>query len=179
MNTTEIFRCLAGRARPWGVLASVLLAMSLSACASQGDVPEKTVSLDILIEADARVNADAQGRPAPIQVRVFELKSRSVFEEADFFSLQGKPRQVLGGDLAESDDLVLRPGDAKRIQRRADPETVAIGVVAGYRDLGRSVWRATFTMPPRQAQSWYSSSSQTVRVRIKAGADTVAVTQAD
>lgn len=161
------------------LLAALLLAASLSGCASKTESPEKTVNLDIVIEADARVNADNQGRPAPIQVRIFELKSRSVFEEADFFSLQGKPRQVLGDDLAESDELVLRPGDVKRIQRRADPKTVSVGVIAGYRDLGRSVWRASHPMPPKQVKGWFSSSNQTVRVRIKVGADTVSVSEAD
>lgn len=161
------------------MLAFLLFAMMLSACASKKESPEKTVNLDIVIEADASVNADAQGRPAPIQVRVFELKSRSVFEDADFFSLQGKPRQVLGADLADADDLLLRPSDVKNIKRRADDKTVAIGVIAGYRDLGRSVWRATYVMPAKQAQGWFSSSNQTVRVRIKVGADTVSVTEAD
>lgn len=179
MNTPDSLRYLTDSLRLLIVLASLLLAASLSACASKAEPQEKIVELDIMIEADARVNADAQGRPAPIQVRIFELKSRSVFEEADFFSLQGKPRQVLGDDLAGSDDLVLRPGDVKRIQRRADPKAVAIGVIAGYRDLGRSVWRTTLSMPPKQTKGWFSSSSQTVRVRIKVGADTVSITEAD
>lgn len=179
MKDNEMFRFLAGGLKLSGGVASLLLVAALAGCASSAEPPQKVVSLDIVIEADVRVNADAQGRPAPIQVRVFELRSRSLFEDADFFSLQGKPRQVLGEDLAESDDLVLRPGDVKNIQRRADGKTVAVGIVAGYRDLGRSQWRATYVMPPRQAQGWFSSSNQTVRVRVKVGADTVSVTEAD
>lgn len=181
MNRTDTFRFLPGPWRPLFALAPLLLVLGfvLSACASKKESPEKAVHLDVVIEADARVNADGQGRATPIQVRVFELKSRSVFEEADFFSLQGKPRQVLGDDLADSDDVVLRPSDVKRIKRRADNKTVAVGVIAGYRDLGRSVWRATYVLPPRQTQGWFSSSNQTVRVRIKVGADTVSVTEAD
>lgn len=179
MKDNVMFRFLAGCLQSYGRVASLLLLALLTACASTAEPPQKVVSLDIVIEADARVNADAQGRPAPIQVRVFELKSRSVFEDADFFSLQGKPRQVLGDDLAQSDDLLLRPGDVKTIQRRADGKSVAVGIVAGYRDLGRSVWRATYVMPPRQTKGWFSSSNQTVRVRVKVGADTVSVTEAD
>lgn len=178
MYRTDTFRFSAARGWP-GLLACLLLAALLSACASKKEAPEKTVNLDISIEADERVNADAQGRPAPIQLQIFELKSRSAFEEADFFSLQGKPRQVLGNDLAQSSELVLRPTDRKSIKHRVDSQTVAIGVIAGYRDLGRAVWRATYVLPPRQTQGWFGSSSQNLRIRIKAGADAVSIAEAD
>lgn len=161
------------------ILGGILFAALLTSCAGKKEPQEKTVNLELVIEADDRVNADGQGRPTPIQLQVFELKSRSAFEEADYFSLQAKPRQILGNDLAESHELVLRPSDRKVLKRRLDGQTVALGVIAGYRDLGHSVWRATYVLPPKQAQAWFGSSSQNIRVRIKVGADAVLIAETD
>ncbi|WP_238531879.1 type VI secretion system lipoprotein TssJ [Achromobacter arsenitoxydans] len=179
MHRTDTYSFFPSRSGWSGLLALLFVVTLLPACASKKEAPEKTVRLAIAIEADERVNADAQGRPAPIQVQLFELKSRSAFEEADFFSLQSKPRQVLGADLAESTELVLRPTDRKLIKRRVDGQAVAIGVIAGYRDLGRAVWRATYVLPPRQTQGWFGSSSQDLKVQIKVGADTVSIAEVD
>jgi len=161
------------------LLAGSLFVAMLAACAGRNEAPEKTLILDLAIEADERVNADAQGRPAPIQLQVFELKSRAVFEEADFFSMQGRPRQTLGNDLTDTHELVLRPSDRKSIKRRLDGQTMAIGVIAGYRDLGHAVWRATYMLPARKAQGWFGSSSQNVRVRVKVGADAVSIAETE
>jgi len=179
MYRTKKLRFSSRRLRWPRILAGSLFLALLAACAGKNEAPEKTLILDLAIEADERVNADAQGRPAPIQLQIFELKSRAVFDGADFFSMQGRPRQTLGNDLTESHEAVLRPSDRKSIKRRLDGQTVAIGVIAGYRDLGHAVWRATYILPARQVQGWFGSSNQTVRLRIKVGADTVSIAEAE
>jgi type VI secretion system protein VasD len=121
-------------------LLALALAMLLSACAGKPPPTPPTV-LRGAIEATATVNPDARGRPSPIVVKVFEMKSLGPFEAADFFSLFDKEREALGADLLRKEELTLRPGERLALDRTLDPDTRFVGIVAGYRALERSRWR--------------------------------------
>ncbi|HUD31387.1 MAG TPA: type VI secretion system lipoprotein TssJ, partial [Variovorax sp.] len=84
-----------------------------------------------------------------------ELKSDVAFQEADFFALQNNAKAVLGPDLLAVDQFIVRPGEQREIQRESHPETTAIGIFAGYRDLPQSVWRVVHKLPPAPEAGWY------------------------
>jgi type VI secretion system protein VasD len=105
------------------------------------------------IVATADVNPDARGRPSPVVVKVFELKSLAAFETADFFSLFDKDKETLGGELLARDEFSLSPGDKQAIARELKPEARYVGVVAGFRDLERATWRAAIPVPPKKTTS--------------------------
>lgn len=137
---------------------STLLACLLVGCAaSSGDAPKEPTRLDLVIHAQAEVNPNEEGRAAPIVVRIYELKSDTAFSAADFFNLQNTDKTVLGEDLLKRDEFLLRPGDTQKINRASKPETVAIGVLAAYRDLGKSVWRVVYKLAPAPEAAWYRS----------------------
>ncbi|MGB7990462.1 MAG: type VI secretion system lipoprotein TssJ, partial [Candidatus Methylophosphatis roskildensis] len=71
----------------------MLLALAcLSAAASCSSAPKipflspKPTVITATIDAAATVNPDANGRPSPIVMRMFELRSIAAFNNADFFS---------------------------------------------------------------------------------------------
>lgn len=105
-----------------------------------GSAP-KPVVVKLTIEASTDANPDTRGRPSPVTVKLFELKSSASFEKADFFSLFDRERETLGPELVGRDELVLRPGDRVVQERKLAPEVQFIGVLVGYRDLERSQWR--------------------------------------
>jgi type VI secretion system protein VasD len=129
-----------------GLAAAVALAgaVMLAACGTR----PTAIRADIVAGAD--VNPDARGRPSPVVVKVFELKSLAAFEAADFFSLFEKDKDTLGGELLARDELSLVPGAKQALARELKPETRYVGVVAGYRDLERSTWRAAVPVPPQK-----------------------------
>lgn len=137
----------------------LLFPLMLSACGifSGGSAPpqKESARLDIAISADRDLNTDTKGRGAPMLLRVFELKSEVAFQEADFFALQNTAKAVLGADLLAMDQFIIRPGETREIKRKANPETTAIGIFAGYRDLPNAVWRVVHRMPPAPDASWY------------------------
>ncbi|MBS1135067.1 MAG: type secretion system-associated lipoprotein [Burkholderiaceae bacterium] len=63
-----------------------------------GSAP-KPVVVKLTIEASADANPDTRGRPSPVTVKLFELKSSASFEKADFFSLFDRERETLGPEL--------------------------------------------------------------------------------
>lgn len=137
----------------------LVLASMLSACgmfSGGGAPPQKEAArLDIAIRADRDLNIDTKGRGAPMLLRVFELKSEVAFEEAEFFALQNTAKAALGADLLAVDQFIIRPGETREIKRTANPETTAIGIFAGYRDLSHSVWRVVHKLPPAPNSGWY------------------------
>lgn len=113
---------------------------SLVGCASA----PKPVVVKMTLQASADVNPDQRGRPSPVSVKLFELKSLAAFEKADFFSLFDRERETLGAELVGRDELVLKPGDRVVQERKLAPDVQFIGVLAGFRDLERSQWRLAF-----------------------------------
>lgn len=155
----------------------VASAFMLAACAS-GDpkTPREAIRLDLSVVASARVNPDEQKRAAPIVVRIYELKTDSVFNSADFFSLQDKDKTVLTDDLVSREQFQLRPGEHKTIQTKADPATTTIGVLAAYRDLPNSVWRAVYPLPAAPDAAWYRRSPK-LKLTIDLDANAIKVTE--
>lgn len=138
------------RLRP-GPLNWILLsacAALLWGCASG----PKPTPVDIQLAGAATVNPDSRNRPSPVMVRVYELKTPAAFESADFFSLFDKDRETLAADMNARDEFVLQPGQTLSLKRLAKPDTRFIAVLAAYRDLERSRWRAVTALDPGKSQ---------------------------
>lgn len=148
--------------------AAALLAGLLTGCATSSSDPLKEPTrVDLVIHAQSAVNPNEEGRAAPIVVRVYELKSDTAFNAADFFGLQGNEKIVLADDLVKRDEFLMRPGDTRKIKRLAKPDTVAIGVLAAYRDLGKSVWRTVYKLPTAPDAAWYRSVMPSNKVKLQ------------
>ena len=52
------------------------------------------------------------------------------------------------------DEFILRPGEKRRIERKSNAQTMAIGVLAGYRDLPNATWRVVHTLKEAPEASW-------------------------
>jgi type VI secretion system protein VasD len=129
----------------------LMLGAFVSACSNSPKIPIAPVldpaSLSITLNVSSSANPDIRGRPSPVVVRLYELRSTTSFESADFFSLNDKDQATLGGDIVNRDEFFLQPGQSQTIQRKANVTTRGIGVFAAYRDLERSKWRAVATIP--------------------------------
>lgn len=129
-------------------LVAITVLFGLAGCASA----PKPIAVKASLEAQKSVNPDLHGRPSPVVVRVYALKSLAAFNSADFFSLFDKDKEVLGADLIDREELQLMPGQQRDLQKVFPPETRHIAVIAAFRDLERSQWRATADIPPKQTK---------------------------
>jgi type VI secretion system protein VasD len=125
---------------------TLLGATLIAGCAGKPDKPPPKLSLEI--EATRDLNLGPGGQPLPVVLRVYELKGQGTFLTADFYGLFDRESAVLGADLIGREELTLRPGQVLRIQRPLDPQTAYLGVLAAYRDIDRSRWRATTGITP-------------------------------
>ena len=76
------------------------------------------------------------------------LKSDAEFMSADFYSLQNNAQKVLAGNLLNSDEFFLMPGQlAKKLSGQSSPEARYIGVMAEYQSLDGKKWRISLPLP--------------------------------
>lgn len=119
------------------------------------------------INVDPNVNPDRAGRPSPIVVRIYELKSVAAFNGADFFALFDNEGAALSGELVGREEFQLQPGETRQYRRQLQPDTKFIGVVGAFRDLEQSRWRQTVPVPAKR--------SPTITIGLQARAVTIAV----
>jgi type VI secretion system protein VasD len=122
----------------------------LAGCAPKPVVT--TVSMNLTAGADA--NPDARGRASPLTVRVYVLKSPGPFESADFFSLFEKDQATLGAELVQREEVLLRPGESRKLDFTLPADAKAIGVMAAFRDLDRARWREVRPVQTGKAQAF-------------------------
>ncbi|WP_225768840.1 type VI secretion system lipoprotein TssJ [Inquilinus sp. Marseille-Q2685] len=138
------------------LIALMGVAALLAGCGTAGaisDMVDRTLGFKpgdttITVEAAANVNPDASGRPSPILVRIYQLKSGAALEQADYFKLTENPQAVLGDTLIGSEQMLLTPGNSRTLSVQLDPAARQIGVVAGFRDIDRARWRAVESIDP-------------------------------
>lgn len=135
-SSYEGFFAPASRRRV-AALGLAVAGLALAGCASKPVVTP--VSLTLVAGADA--NPDARGRASPLTVRVYALKSPGPFEGADFFSLFEKDQATLGAELVQREEMLLRPGETKKLDLTLPADAKSIAVMAAFRDLDRARWR--------------------------------------
>ncbi|MDX1656845.1 MAG: type VI secretion system lipoprotein TssJ, partial [Candidatus Competibacteraceae bacterium] len=141
--------------RPIRLAYWLFVALLATACGSdppqiQFPTPPPPGRIVVEFQADPQLNPGSSGQPSPLVVRLFELKSPASFESADFFSLYERADEVLGADQLGHEQLTLRPGEKRRLERTLADDTRHIALLAAYRNLDRAVWRDVVSVPPNQ-----------------------------
>jgi type VI secretion system protein VasD len=103
--------------------------------------------LQVAVKASELLNPDAFNRSSPVVIRVYLLRAELAFGAADFHSLFEQDATTLGPDLLARVELQLRPGRATSITRDLPAEAQYLGVVAAFRNVERSTWRALSSLP--------------------------------
>ena len=144
--TLDRRRLLAAAAACGGVAA-----LAGVGCAKPPPPPPPPTLLELDLRTAPELNPDLRGRPSPLVLRTYELKTRAAFDAADFFSLWDREKETLGAELVARDELVLQPGaTGRRIERRAQEDTRVFAVVAAFRDIERARWRDAVAELPQQ-----------------------------
>jgi type VI secretion system protein VasD len=122
-------------------------ASALAACGMFGGGSKET-SVEMTLAAGNQLNPNAQRRPSPVVVRVFDLKTPAGFDAATYEGLFERDRETLAADLVARDEFTLNAGEGKRIERKLAPETKVIAVAVAFRELERAAWRTTVAVKP-------------------------------
>jgi type VI secretion system protein VasD len=144
----------------------LLLAWSLALAAGCSSAAPPL--LEGSIKSAASLNPDGQGRPSPILLRVYELRSLAAFNSADFFSLFDKEAETLGAELVGREEYSLQPAETKPYRRQLQPDTKFVGVAAAFRDLDNAKWRQAAPVPAsRKISITVGLDARSVTVAVK------------
>lgn len=99
------------------------------------------------LTASADTNPDASGRPSPVVIRVYQLKTDAAFKGAEFFSLYDDDQKVLGPEMISRDEYVMAPSEKRTIDVAVSGETRFVGAVAAFRDIRNAQWRGLVAAP--------------------------------
>ncbi|MEN8166452.1 MAG: type VI secretion system lipoprotein TssJ [Pseudomonadota bacterium] len=136
------------RRRNFLTIGAVLSGLLITGCATTAKLMEPDpAKVVIRIASSTDLNPDMMGRASPIVVRVYELKSDDIFNNADFFALYDEDASILGDDMTARDEMNIPPDEHVSIEKELDIEARYIGVIAAYRDLDNAVWRGSIETP--------------------------------
>jgi type VI secretion system protein VasD len=124
-----------------------LAALALASCASHGS--SDRVQTRTLLSATNDVNPDINGRPSPVVLRVFQLRSAAEFTSADFAALYSHEKESLGANLVAVEEFELHPGENLDIRLAMARDTRYIGAIAAFRDINSAQWRTLLARPSR------------------------------
>jgi len=113
----------------------------------------KGTTIDGRITAAADLNPSVSGRPSPLVLRVYELRSATAFNQSDFMALYQGDQAALAADLVAREEITLQPGESRPLKKPLGADTRFIGVVGLYRDLEHARWRAVAGVVPGKAQA--------------------------
>jgi len=132
-----------------GALPALLLSLTIAGCGTKPPPPTEVTGT---LQASANVNPSMSKRPSPLLVRVYELKSVTAFNNADFVSLYQRDQAELGTEMVGREEVILNPGDTRPIGKLSNADTRFVGVFAAYRDLDHAKWRGVLAIQPGQKQ---------------------------
>ena len=80
-------------------------------------------------------------------LHVYQLRDSGKFLSSGFDGVTAQADTVLAAETVSRDALMVQPGSHTALHLTIAPETRLLGVVAEYRDLPNSQWRATSPAP--------------------------------
>lgn len=143
---------------------SLLLAVSalllLAGCSTRA--PHATTT----VESVNFLNPNIYHQASPVVVTVYQLKSPTAFEQANFFTLSNNAQATLGADLLDKRDIEIRPKQKQNLRIELSPQTNYIGVVAAFRNPDTSQWRQVKPVKPgKNTKLQISLSTQSVTIK--------------
>jgi type VI secretion system protein VasD len=140
--------------------AALVFLLALAGCATSSS--QRPVQVRTELSAAADINPDASKRASPLVVRVFELRNDAAFNGADFFALYEREKQTLGESLIEREEFVLQPGAKQELRLSVSRDARFLAVIAAYRDISATRWRALVKAPRRTATDVFSRDRVTI-----------------
>lgn len=131
-----------------------LLEIGLLGCGSSAPPPEAPKPPEpcadpqphITIAGGDQVNAGADGRGLPVQVRLYQLKSEAKLLNAFFEEVWKDDAKTLEGDLLGMREVTVFPGKSEELELEQAPEARVLAAVALFREPRGKDWFVNYDL---------------------------------
>lgn len=127
-------------------LLACLLVISLPGC---GFLKSKVVDpqLRLNIQAATNINPNINGKPSPLELRIYQLSDNQAFTQADFVQIFNDQQGVLKADLLVARQLrSIYPGENREIVLPLAAEAKYIGLIAGFANYREAKDKVIYTL---------------------------------
>ena len=94
-------------------------------------ITEATLKVSII--ARQNINPNLEGIASPVELKLFQLKENTAFDQAEFLSLYTNEQAILKTAMISSHDLSgIFPNEKSKVTFSLHPDTKYLAVVAGF-----------------------------------------------
>lgn len=122
------------------------LLIVISACSTTAKVWQPYDNIDIA--ASDNVNPDGKGFASPIQIKIYELTSRSTFDNLDFERAYNNAQTLLSDELVSEAVITLQPNESIRHNIALNENTRFIAIIAGFINIDSTRWKHVYDVNP-------------------------------
>lgn len=133
---------------------TLFLIPALTSCTVFTD-DEKTESIKVKLLASSDINPNTQNRPAPLSVYIYELKAPDNFDNSDYYSIMNNTSNAFSQQSSKLYQAILMPGETRKIEVNPGKSSVALGIVAAYRNINHADWSKTIMLPNVKPDPWW------------------------
>ena len=127
---------------PIRLLILLITSLLIISCASNNGT-----EVHIDMQTAKYLNPDLTGKPSPIVLNFYELKTPFSFKQASYNSLTNNPGSVLGSNLIDKQSIELRPGSKHKMTQWVSLNSHYMGITAAYRNIDKAIWRKVIKIP--------------------------------
>jgi type VI secretion system protein VasD len=102
----------------------------------------------VAITASKDVNPDGNQRPSPVQVKIYQLSSRTTFDNLDFDQLFYQGETLLSDQLLSQSSFMLQPKESITHEVALKETAAFVAVIAAYRDVDSARWKHIYDVKP-------------------------------
>lgn len=103
---------------------------------------------DITVSSSQTVNPDGNQRPSPVQFKIYELSSRSTFDNLSFDRAFYDAKTFLSDELISEVSYTLQPSSTIEHRVKLQKNTYFIAIVAGYINIDDARWKHVYDVKP-------------------------------
>lgn len=134
----------------------IVLFLALAACSTTAKIWKPYDK--IRVETTDSINPDMNNRPSPIQVKIYELSSRTTFDNLDFDRAFYEAKTFLSDELISNIEYTIQPSESINHKVNLSNSTHFIAILAGFINIDKSRWKHVYAVKP------YGHYSRTITI---------------
>ncbi len=128
--------------------------LNLTSCSLfSGEKKQESIKVTLLAASD--VNLNIHNRPSPLGIYIYELNTPDTFDNSDYYSIINNTNNALSQQSKKLYQAILMPGEKRNIEINPGKSSVALGVVAAYRDINLADWNKAIMLPEVKPVPWW------------------------
>ncbi len=113
--------------------ATLFALLFVSGCQTVGKTLNLDTDLSLTIKSATNINPDDAAKPSPLFVRFYQLKSKDLFENANFIDLYERDQEMFGADIISKKELKrLTPGELREESFVLDSDTQYVALFSEF-----------------------------------------------